>query len=87
MPPCPGGLVGVTLCCYLRGYGTVGIVADDVVATVIGAEMIFQGIVGVSYGDVLKLFIARFFGRPKQKFQVHHVVDNHRLSEILKRIP
>ena len=38
-------------------------------------------------GDVEKVFVARLLCGPKQKFKVHHVVDDHRIIAIVVLVP
>ena len=54
-----------------------GVVADDVERTVVGAEVVFEGVVGMAHGDVVVAFVARESRGREQHFEVHHVVDDH----------
>lgn len=78
LPTRPGRGFGVALAGLVMFYlSGVGVVVQPVIEAVVRAEMVFEGRIGVGYGDAVERTVARFAGGPEEELEVHHVVDNH----------
>ena len=88
LPAAPHRLVGISLGRLLVAHGTVaqGIV-HHVVATAIGAELVFQRLVGMAHGDAVVSRVARKLGGFKHQFEIHHVVDDDGAFPALLGLP
>jgi hypothetical protein len=68
----------ISLCCLLRvGKSCERIIADDVIAAVVGTEMMLYRLIGMRYGCCGERRIVEFFRGTEEKFHVHHIIDDH----------
>ena len=71
LAPRPGRSGRMALSAFLSGDAArPGVVADDVERTVVGAEVVFEGVVGMAHGDVVVAFVARESRGREQHFEV-----------------
>lgn len=83
LSPRPGGFVAEALHGLLPADAAVGgVVVHQVIAREVGPEMVAEGRVGVRHRDTLQGVVPEEQARVVEVFEVHHVVDDHRVFPV-----
>ena len=83
LSPRPGGFVAEALHGLLPADAAVGgVVVHQVIAREVGPEMVAEGRVGVRHRDALQGVVPEEQARVVEVFEVHHVVDDHRVFPV-----
>ncbi len=81
---CPRRRIGIALPSHMMdGLACFFVVAYDVIRTGIGPEVVVHRHIGVRFGHVAIAVVARQVRSHGQQFEVHHVVDNDRVTPFL----